>query len=353
MKTQRNDVPNSVDPNSPIFARDAFSRQDETDDASFYERDRFVQHLDRTALDTVEHLIGSLVAEKNPEILDLMAGWDSHLPKTLRPVRVVGLGLNRNELDSNSVLSEVVLHDVNRDPLLPFPDSSFDAVINTVSVDYMTRPIALFQEVQRVLKPGGLFLVVFSNRMFPPKAVKVWKDTEDGERLILVHEFFQAAGGFEAAREFVSMGKPRPRDDKYASMGIPSDPIYAVYAEKQGGDPEDRPSRQVTPLAYYAPDEEDVARKQERIKDTLACPYCGEALCKWMVPENPFCQTWDCDFMYICFNDACPYFVRGWDQMEKEGNRGMSYRLMYHPGKDRCMPIPVPSNKALKEGIAE
>jgi len=352
MEAKKNDTTSLVDPNSPIFFRDAFSRQDETDDARFYERDRFVQHLDRTALDMVEHLIGSLVLEKDPAILDLMAGWDSHLPHTLKPSRVVGLGLNQNELDANPALTETVIHDVNRDPSLPFPDDSFDAVINTVSVDYMTQPIALFQEVQRILKPGGLFLVVFSNRMFPPKAVKVWTDAGEPERLILVNEYFQASGGFETPQEFVSMGKPRPRDDKYTFMGIPSDPIYAVYAEKRGGSP-DRPSRKVAPIAYDEPKKEDVARRRKQIKDTLACPHCREKLSKWMVPENPFCQTWDNDFMYICFNDACPYFVRGWDQMEEEGNRGMSYRLMYDPVKDHCMPVPVPSNKALREGVAE
>jgi SAM-dependent methyltransferase len=352
MEAKRNDTTSLVDPNSPIFAPNAFSRNDETDDTRFYERDRFVQHLDRTALDTVEHIIGNLIVEKNPAILDLMAGWDSHIPSTVQPSRVVGLGLNRNEMDANPALSEAVIHDVNRDPSLPFPDDSFDAVINTVSVDYMTQPIALFQEVHRILKPGGLFLVVFSNRMFPPKAVKVWKDAAESERLILVNEFFQAAGGFEVPQEFVSMGKPRPRDDKYAFMEIPSDPIFAVYAEKQGGNP-DRPSRKVAPIFYDEPKKEDVARRRKQIKDTLACPHCGEKLSKWMVPENPFCQTWDNDFMYICFNDACPYFVRGWDQMEEEGNRGMSYRLMYDPVKDHCMPVPVPSNKALREGIAE
>lgn len=51
--------------------------------------------------------------------------------------------------------------------------------------------------------------------------------------------------------------------------------------------------------------------------------------------------------------DACPYYVRGWDVMHKEGTCGVSYRLMYNPEKDRCMPIPVPTPSALKEGIID
>ncbi|MCF8062897.1 MAG: hypothetical protein K9M82_10305, partial [Deltaproteobacteria bacterium] len=85
-----------VHPDSPIRSSDAFSRMDENEDSLFYETDRFVSHLDRTALATVEHVVGSLITVERPEILDLMAGWDSHIPAGVRPSRVVGLGLNRN-----------------------------------------------------------------------------------------------------------------------------------------------------------------------------------------------------------------------------------------------------------------
>ncbi len=343
----------TVHPDSPIRSAEAFSRLDESEDTHFYETDRFVSHLDRTALATVEHVIGSLITVEKPVILDLMAGWDSHIPSGVRPSRVVGLGLNRNELEANPSLTETVIHDLNREPLLPFPEGTFDAVINTVSVDYMTRPVEVFEEVRRVLKPGGLFLVVFSNRMFPEKAVKVWRDADEGGRLILVHEFLQAAGGFEGAREFVSKGRPRPEGDRYAGTALESDPVFAVYSRKEGAG-SGIPLPRVRPLPYgekAVP--EEIARKQACIKDTLACPYCGDPLRKWTVPDNPFCQTWDNDHMFICFNDACPYYVRGWDRMDEEGNRGMSYRLMYNPVKDRCSPIPVPSPMALREGVVE
>jgi SAM-dependent methyltransferase len=142
----------------------------------------------------VEKLIGTLVVEESPAILDLMAGWDSHIPGDLRAQEAVGLGLNENELRNNKVLSEAEIHDLNKDPRHPFPDNRFDAVINTVSVDYMTKPAEVFKEVWRVLKPGGLFLVIFSNRMFPEKAVKVWREAGEDERVLLVEDFFKEAG---------------------------------------------------------------------------------------------------------------------------------------------------------------
>ena len=338
---------------NPIFGTDAFSRLDESDDLEFYSRDRFVGHLDSLALSTVEKLIGTLVVEESPAILDLMAGWDSHIPENLRASEVVGLGLNENELMKNKALSEAVIHDLNKDPHLPFPDNRFDVVINTVSVDYMTKPAEVSKEVGRVLKPGGLLLIIFSNRMFSEKAVKVWRDAGEDERVLLVEDFFREAGVFEKPSVFLSKGKPRPKDDKYAHLGIPSDPIYAVYADKKGGDPLRR-SRPEVIISYGEPlDQETFERRKKAIKQTLRCPHCGEKMQKWAVPDNPFEVTWDNEFMYICFNDACPYYVRGWDFMYRDGNRGCSYRLMYNPEKDCCMPIPVPTPKALRESIIE
>jgi SAM-dependent methyltransferase len=337
----------------PLYEKDAFSREDEADDAIFYAADRFVSHLDSEARRIVERLIGALIVEEDAAMMDLMAGWDSHIPKNIKVARVVGLGLNENELKQNPALTAYVIHDLNKEPRLPFEDNTFDVVINTVSVDYMTRPIEVFQDVGRVLKPGGRFLVVFSNRMFPQKAAKVWREAGEDERILLVEELFERAGAFERTNLFVSKEKPRPKDDKYASFGIPSDPVYAVYADKSGGSPTQKKRPVVTMFCDPCGEASSISMRKKAIKDTLACPHCGERLRKWAVPDNPFGQTWDNDFMYICFNDACPYYVKGWDHMYKEGNRGVSYRLMYNPEKDCCMPIPVPSPKALRESIVD
>ncbi|MBN1832218.1 MAG: methyltransferase domain-containing protein [Deltaproteobacteria bacterium] len=338
---------------NPIYREDAFTRKNEEEDAIFYSLDRFVDHLDSLALSTVEKIINSLVIEKKPAILDLMAGWNSHIPETMIPSKVVGLGLNRNELEKNRSLTECVFHDINHDFHLPFQSEYFNIVMNTVSIDYMTHPVDIFMEVGRILKPGGLFLVIFSNRMFSEKAVKVWRESSEDERVILVQEFFNESGMFESPSVFVSKGRPRPKDDKYANSGLPSDPIYAVYSDKKGGDP--LRGRRPTIMNDYGVGwtPEEVERKKKRVKETLKCPYCGEKMKKWAVPNNPFSYTWDNDFMYICFNDGCQYYVRGWDHMYREGNRGISYRLMYNPENDCCSPIPVRSSESLRDGIIQ
>jgi len=352
LKTYDDSLTEKVLADDPLFSEDAFSRPDESEDSIFYATDRFVQHLDSLALETVAKLIGDLVIEENPVILDLMASWDSHIPSSLRPERVVGLGLNHNELSKNPALTEWCLHDLNKNPTLPFADDTFDVVLNVVSVDYMTKPFDVFREVNRILKPGGLFLVIFSSRMFEQKAVRIWRRSSEEERVILVEEFFNRAGIFTNPEVFVSKGRARPKDDRYAHLGIPSDPIYAVYAEKIGAGTSKRPDLLLTWPGTDLPDREELERRKAAVKHTLRCPHCEQRLLKWEVPQNPFTQ-WDVDFMHVCFNDQCPYLVQGWEIMRQQGNSGISYRFTYNSYRDRCLSVPVPHLHALKEGIID
>jgi SAM-dependent methyltransferase len=215
---------------SDFFGPDDFSRDDETPDDIFYQKPRLVDHLDSRALSTVEDLYARLIPEGS-RILDLMAGPDSHLKAELKPVEVTGLGLNKEELDANPALTKRIIHDLNAIPELPFADDQFDAVIITVSVDYVAKPVEVFREVARVSRKEGVFVVVFSNRMFPPKAVKLWKNSTETDRIELVKKYFCSAELFYLDGYFESKGLPRPEDDKYYSFGIPSDPIYAVWGK--------------------------------------------------------------------------------------------------------------------------
>jgi SAM-dependent methyltransferase len=287
----------------------------------------------------VERIIATLVVEDNPVILDLMAGFNSHLPESIRAERVVGLGLNGNELERNPVLTETVIHDVNRDPRLPFPDNVFDVVLNTVSVEYVTRPVELFREVARILRPGGLHLVIFSNRMFPEKAVNAWRESGESVRVDMVRSFFARAGGFDPPRVFASGGKPRPGGDRYADQGYPSDPVWAVYAEREGGAADRRARPEIIDEPVPEPDPEELARRMALVRETLRCPHCDAPMTRWKVPDTPF-NEWDAEYVYVCFNRGCPYTVRSWNVMQEQGNTGFSYRLMYHRERDRFYCVP-------------
>ncbi len=215
-----------------FFARKAFSRDDETLDGRFYRQPRLVQHIDNTAIEVIRGTYGRFL-DDNMAVLDLMSSWQSHLPKHLSFKRMVGLGLNESELKKNSRLSEHVIQDLNQHPLLPFESESFDAVVCTVSVEYLTNPLTIFKEVARVLRTDGYFIVTFSNRWFPTKAIHIWKELHEFERMGLVLEYFQRSGGFWNLQTYSFRGLPRPHDDRYYPDLIYADPVYAVWGQKK------------------------------------------------------------------------------------------------------------------------
>jgi SAM-dependent methyltransferase len=173
-----------------------FRRLDDSDDELFYLAPRFVVHIDDAAIRTVGEIYLSRLP-RGGAILDLMSSWRSHLPSELKPARVVGLGLNRPEMEDNPTLTEVVTHNLNRTTQLPFGDASFDGAVLTVSVQYLIHPLEVFAEVGRVLRSGAPFIVTFSNRMFPTKAVAIWANASEQQRVDLVGNYFTHSAAFE------------------------------------------------------------------------------------------------------------------------------------------------------------
>jgi SAM-dependent methyltransferase len=200
----------------PLFPAWFFDRADPGSDAAFYGPPRLVTHIDEGAIAAVGDLYAELAVEG--EVLDLMSSWVSHFRAP--PRRLVGLGMNATELAANPVLAEHVVQDLNVDPALPFPDASFDDATCCVSVDYLVRPVEVFGEVARVLRPGGRFVVTFSNRCFPTKAIRGWLATDDRGHPQIVAAYFAAADRFRDLR-----GERRPTPPG-------ADPLYAVWAQR-------------------------------------------------------------------------------------------------------------------------
>lgn len=202
-----------------LFPPAAYEREDESADARFYAMPRKVVHLDDGAIAALGRVY-ERVLPAGGRLLDLMSSWRSHLPHALA-ADVVGLGLNADEMADNPQLTRHVVHDVN-DPrtALPFDDGAFDGAMCAVSIQYVTKPVWLFNEVRRVLRPGAPFVVAFSNRCFPTKAVAVWLNTPDVRHVELVQAYFEAAGGWAA-----------PVVERHAPDDA-GDPLYAVWARR-------------------------------------------------------------------------------------------------------------------------
>lgn len=193
---------------------DPYARFDASDDARFYSVARKVVHLEPGAIEALRRVY----ADRFPPggtVLDLMSSWRSHLPDGLGCV--VGLGMNAEEMIANPQLDDWLLHDLNREPRLPFPDSSFDAVACAVSVQYLVHPIDVFTDVRRVLVPGGAVVVSFSNRCFPTKAVAVWLSADDDEHRALVRTYLERGGFTDVIDERVA---------------TPDDPLFVVRGRR-------------------------------------------------------------------------------------------------------------------------
>jgi SAM-dependent methyltransferase len=208
-----------------------FARAAEAPDDAFYAMPRLVSHVDRTASAQIGKLYERLLPPGG-RVLDLMASWESHLDDNHGMRSVVGLGMNADELGANPLFDHWLVHDLNRRASLPFADAEFDAVICSLSVEYLVDPFAVFAEVARVLRPGGRFVVTFSDRWFPPKAIRLWEQLHEFERPGLVLEYFRRDGLFMHLETASLRGLPRPADDKYANRRADSDPVFAVWGDR-------------------------------------------------------------------------------------------------------------------------
>jgi SAM-dependent methyltransferase len=204
------------------FPQQYFQRYDEEADEQFYEQPRLVTHIDEGAIRAVTQLYRELLPPGGA-ILDLMSSWVSHLPPEISYRRVVGLGMNGEELAANPRLDERLVQNLNRTPELPFEDGEFDGATICVSVQYLQQPAAVFREIGRALRPDAPLIVTFSNRCFPTKAVAIWQSLDDRGHAQLVQSYFEQAGNWRAI-EALDRSPRRWR----------SDPLYAVVGRSIG-----------------------------------------------------------------------------------------------------------------------
>lgn len=208
------------------------SKLDDTNDLNFYDFSRLVTHVDEGFIDRLKDLYRAQL-QPNSRVLDLMSSWVSHLPDEVEYTRVEGHGMNSEELAKNSRLDGYFVRDLNQNPKLPLEDADFDAVLIAVSIQYLQYPEAVLSEIYRVLKPNGVVIISFSNRMFYQKAIAAWRDGTDTDRVNLVKRYFQSVDGFTKP-EVIAHQPPLP--GFLQMLGLAGgDPFYAVMARKEFG----------------------------------------------------------------------------------------------------------------------
>jgi SAM-dependent methyltransferase len=202
---------------------------DDSDDQLFYNYPRFVTHVDEGFIQQLTDLYRQRIPA-NTRILDMMSSWVSHLPTEIDFAHVEGHGLNAEELARNPQLNHYFVQNLNTNPQLPCLDQEFDAVINCVSIQYIQYPEAVCSEIHRILKPGGIAIISFSNRMFFQKAIQIWRDSSEVFRVELVKGYFSSVPGFSNP-EVISPKSTTPNFLQW--LGVPGgDPFYAVIAHR-------------------------------------------------------------------------------------------------------------------------
>ncbi len=202
----------------PELPSGAFSKEDGGNDADFYAPARLVTHIDAAAASALTAFY-QVSLPAGGVLLDLMSSWVSHLPPETAYGEVIGQGMNAEELRANPRLSRNFVQDLNRSPILPLETGSCDAALCCVGVQYLQRPLEVFTEVLRVLRQDGPFIVSFSNRCFPTKAVAVWRSLDDHGHAALVRLYLERAGFSDIRIEVL-------RD------GSESDPLIAIVGRR-------------------------------------------------------------------------------------------------------------------------
>ncbi|MBV1824051.1 class I SAM-dependent methyltransferase [Komagataeibacter oboediens] len=176
------------------FHPHSFTAASAESDTLFYSRRPAGPMLDQGALTAITALYRTLLPEDG-NILDVMAGPDSHLPPDMEFDSVIGIGVNAQALDSNPRLTDRVVEDMNETPDIPLADESMDAALLCDVVPYLRQPVVIFREIARVLQPGGLIVITFGDRFIPQKATALWQALDDeGDRRRMLSVLLQRAG---------------------------------------------------------------------------------------------------------------------------------------------------------------
>ncbi len=170
---------------NPEFSDQLFWSRTKHDDETYFPEE------DRQRLETV---VDQMIPEEGT-VLDLMAGARSSFSKQKR--EVVGLGLTQKALESNKVLTRFLVHDLNQNPKLPL-EESFDAIVISFGLMYLTNPQQVLESVLKHLKPQGKLIVIWHENIWDfDLATNVWNVPQAygfKTREALINHYFKQAG---------------------------------------------------------------------------------------------------------------------------------------------------------------
>ncbi len=200
---------------------------DETNDEDFYSNPKFVYHLDANFRNYLSFIYKKEIKE-NSSIVDLMSSWDSYLPSGKKYKKVIGHGLNKDELEKNKILNSFWIQNFNINQDIPLDNCSFDYCLMVAAWQYLQYPETLTKEIARILNDEGKFLVSFSNRAFWHKAPNIWTTSTEEERLKYVRKVL-ISNGFKEPKIIKKFN-----DETFNFLPFfKNDPFYCLIASKE------------------------------------------------------------------------------------------------------------------------
>jgi len=273
-------------------------------------------------------------------VLDLGTGPDSYLEAT--PGRtVVGLAAAAHPMAENPLLSARVVHDIDADPHLPFPDDSFDAVLLTLGVGALRRPLEVFRDLHRVLVPSGTVAMTFLHPALDSRLTRMWAFGDDRDHIVLAESFLSFSGrGF--ARPSTVCLLDGPDGPLFVHGGLPPDDrslarVHLVWSTK--GPP---PDWRLAQPPFPEPQAIEPSSREVRLDASgrPACIWCDEPMSRYAPPATAFEIDYGVSELYVCFSERCPYHRRSKHWMRVQGHPGYSYRFMWNPASGASGPIP-------------
>ncbi len=209
-----------------ILSNKQRQKQDETNDMEFYSTPKFVYHLDSNFRKNLSLLYEKEIQD-NCSVLDLMSSWDSYLPKNINYRKVIGHGLNEEELDRNKAFDNYWIQNFNKNQKIPLENESIDYCLMVAAWQYLQYPEKISEEIARILNKQGKFIISFSNRAFWHKAPNIWTYSNENERIIYVRNILVANGFLEPRiiKKFTQENSLFPF--------LNNDPFYCVISEKK------------------------------------------------------------------------------------------------------------------------
>jgi len=199
-----------------------------TDDERSNTARKFDKKIDDSTTTEIAKLHTQLLL-KHSKVLDLVSDSETYLEANYETGLLTGLGYNENKLAANPLLDTYHVQNLNEDTGLPFETDSFDDAICSLSIETLIDPLAIMRELSRVIKPGGKFIVTFTNRYDTEKTIRLWPQLHLFERMQLVLEYFRQASGFDNLETYSKRGLPLSKNDKLSEQKTISDPIFAVW----------------------------------------------------------------------------------------------------------------------------